>query len=134
MDGSKGIQQPSAADRANRFLQTIITTEDEELDCVEVMAVIARYVDVEVGDARGHDSDHGHDHGDYHGDGVSLDLGVAVPLHLSHCPHCAEMFETLQLLAAMEASGQLPEIDELWSDLHAAVGGGARLSPESFAT
>lgn len=105
MDGTQPIEQPVDATRAFRFLQTIVTTEDEELDCVEVMAVIARYVDLEV-DC-----------------GCSQELDLGVPLHLSHCAHCAEMYNALKALASLEAKGCLPPMDELWSDLHAAVDG-----------
>ena len=103
--GSQPVEQPIDATRAYRFLQTIVTTEDEELDCEEVMAVIARYVDLETDG------------------GCSNESEAGVPLHLSHCAHCAEMYQTLRALASLEAKGCLPPMDELWSDLHSAVDG-----------
>jgi hypothetical protein len=111
MNGTQAMGQPIDQTQAYGFLQNVLTTEEEELDCEEVMAVIARYVEVEIAN------------------GNPRDVSAGVPLHLSHCPHCAEMYETLKVLASLEADGELPAMDALWTDLQAAVDGGQSGAP-----
>jgi|GEM_PF-6639603 hypothetical protein len=108
MDENAAIEQvaPTDGGRAYFFLESILTTEEEELDCQEVMAVIARYVDVEVAT------------------GTEPKDMAGVPVHLKHCPHCAQMYQTLRALAEMEAHGSLPDTEGLWHELYSAVGDG----------
>jgi len=89
--------------RFRHFLRTVASTHDRELDCEEVNRILARYVEVEVSGGSGDD------------------VAEGVPLHLSHCPHCAEMYETLRHLADLEAHDELPEVGALWCELRGAT-------------
>jgi len=93
--------------RIRRFLELILTTEDEELDCAGLMQVIDRYVEV---DARGDDP-------------TAVHSGV--PHHLHQCADCAELYNTLLNLVQLEETGEIPEIDALWAELRATVSGPA---------
>lgn len=92
--------------QAREFLQWVLGTEDTELDCAGLMAIIDRYVESQVF-------------------GSGTEPGTeSVPLHLRQCPDCGRLVAALTQLVALEARGSLPEIDELWSELRAAVSGG----------
>lgn len=89
--------------RARAFLGRVLATEEHELDCGEVLEVIARHVDGRVA-----------------GQDPTDDL-AGVPPHLRQCADCAEMVATLQYLAELEAEGELPDLDHLWSELRSAT-------------
>ncbi len=84
-----------------RFIEQILSTEAEELDCLGVLGIVERYVDL-------------------HAAGIDpVKLLPGLPLHFKHCPDCADMYAVLLDLAQMEASNLLPDIDALWRDLEA---------------
>jgi len=63
--------------RISKWLATVTTTEDEEIDCDSLGAVIERVVEAAAGGA---------------------DVRVLLPeivLHLDHCPDCRDWYETL---------------------------------------
>jgi len=82
-----------------RFIEQIISTQPDELDCAAVVAVIDRYVDLK---ADGNDPS---------------DLAPGLPLHLQHCPDCADMYAALLMLVELEANDHLPDVDALWRDI-----------------
>lgn len=89
-------------DEARRFLERVYDTHEHELDCAGLMEVVDRYVEVE---ARGEDASR---------------IAPDVPHHLFICADCAELVATLTQLVELEESGELPQIDELWSELEEA--------------
>lgn len=66
--------------RITEWLATVATTEDEEIDCDALGAVIEKVVEAAAGGA---------------------DVRVVLPeisLHLDHCPDCRDWYETLLAL------------------------------------
>lgn len=91
------------AQQARRFLELLLQTKDDELDCAGLMELIDRYV--EIG-ARGEDP---------------ASFAPEVPPHLRQCPDCAELVASLLHLVELEESGQMPEIDAMWAELRAVT-------------
>ncbi len=91
------------SDRVRSLVAAIFNTRDVEIDCQRFMDVVATYVDAEVG-----------------GLGTA-DVEATVPHHARMCPACAELYEALHHVAALEADGALPSADELWAELEAMV-------------
>lgn len=85
------------------LVAAIFNTRDEEIDCQRFMDVVAAFVDAEVG-----------------GLGTT-DVEATVPHHVRMCPACAELYEALHHVAALEADGALPSADELWAELETMV-------------
>ncbi len=84
--------------KRNRFehwLQTIFHTQDEEISCSECLALVSRYVDVELS-----------------GEDAASQM-PAVKQHLDQCPTCREEYETLRDLQQLENKGDLPSVDDL---------------------
>jgi hypothetical protein len=96
------------AGRARTFVERVFATEVEELDCEGMLDVIARYVEVEISGEE------------------ALAVASGAPLHMRQCDECAELYATLALLVTLEEAGELPTLDNLWSDLRARVGDAAR--------
>ncbi|HEY4689438.1 MAG TPA: hypothetical protein VIK33_09010 [Anaerolineae bacterium] len=77
-----------------RWLEHIYATGEGEIDCEQLQAVLAVYVDEEI---------------------AGRDLGSrAAPIraHLAQCPDCAEEYEGLRAVAELEARGRLPQVEE----------------------
>jgi hypothetical protein len=68
----------------HQWIHQIYTTQDEELDCNELLDTIPRYVDVEIAGGAT----------DPHFPGVET--------HLGHCPQCQDLYLTLREAALLE--------------------------------
>lgn len=86
-------------DQAKRFFEFLLSEDAETIDCQSVLDAVHRYVDLEVA---GRPAD-------------VLMPGVAA--HLTGCSSCVDMYEAVAELAKREASGQLPGLGDLWSEL-----------------
>lgn len=71
--------------RVGEWLATVTTTEDEEIDCDALGAVIEKVVEAAAG-----------------GEDVRA-LLPEIALHLDHCPDCRDWYETLLSLARERA-------------------------------
>jgi hypothetical protein len=88
--------------RAQQLIAALMA-EEEHIDCQAFLDVIATYVDFEVSG----------------GDLGALEPGVTS--HLFDCPPCAELYASLSQIARLEASGALPEVDDLLADLESGL-------------
>ena len=68
----------------HQWIHQIYTTQDEELDCNELLDTIPQYVDVEIAGGAT----------DPHFPGVET--------HLGHCPQCQDLYLTLREVALLE--------------------------------
>lgn len=78
----------------SHFISRIYGTEDIELDCDRVQALLPAYVEAELA----------HEELD--------SLGPAIRTHLLQCPDCAETHEEMLQIAALEKDGELPSLEE----------------------
>jgi hypothetical protein len=68
----------------HQWIHQIYTTQDEELDCNELLDTIPRYVDVEIAG------------------GATDPQFPGVETHLGHCPQCQDLYLTLREVALLE--------------------------------
>ena len=80
------------------WLERIYSTRDMEIDCERLQAFLPAYVEAEIGG------------GDLAGESL-----LPVRAHLAQCPDCAEEYQGLHAVASLEASGCLPQADEILS-------------------
>jgi hypothetical protein len=90
-------EEECALNRKNfiRWIKQIYQTQDAEIDCNQLQELLPTFVDAEIS-------------------GVILngeDRGVR--LHLSQCPDCHDVYETVRRLATLTENGRLPETAEL---------------------
>jgi hypothetical protein len=83
-----------------RWVKQIYQTRDAEVDCVQLQELLPAFVDAEVSGL------------------IMNGEGQGVRLHLSHCPDCTDVYETLRSLVALTESGRLPSADELFASLN----------------
>ena len=82
------------------WIKQIYQTRDAELECSQLQGLLPAFVDAEVsgmimnGEAQG------------------------VRLHLSHCPDCTDVYESLRSVVALTESGRLPSAAELFASLN----------------
>lgn len=86
-----------------RLMQEVLSTEPDELDCEGLRSIIDLHVD-HLASTPGP---------------VSFPPDIA--LHLSHCPDCLDVLESLVEIARMEASDGLPPVDRLWTEIEGAT-------------
>lgn len=82
-------------ERLERWLQSVYSTQEEEISCSECLDLISHYVEVEVS---------------------KQDPAVELPQvkqHVEHCSACREEYETLRDIARFENEGGLPSADDL---------------------
>ncbi len=91
--------QVSERQPARQFLEWVLGTEENELDCAGLMAIVDQYVDGQVR-------------------GLPGDLSFeAVPQHLRQCPDCARLVAALSEIVQLEEAGNLPPLGALWDEL-----------------
>jgi hypothetical protein len=97
------VDDPSDAidGRARTFLENVFATEADEIDCEALLAVVERYIEVEIS-----------------GEDAAAFAG-GVPAHLRQCAECAELYAALRLIVSLEEEGELPSLDSLWAELRA---------------
>lgn len=84
----------------SRWIQQIFQTQDTEIDCAQLQDLLPIMVDAEV-------------------NGIIMNgEDRPVRLHLSHCPDCHDVYETVRRLAALTDSDRLPEAAELLAALN----------------
>lgn len=81
-------------ERFSHFISRIYGTDDVELDCDRIQALLPAYVEAELA----------HEELD--------SLGPAIRTHLLQCPDCAETHDEMLHIATLEAGGELPSLDE----------------------
>jgi hypothetical protein len=81
-----------------KWLDQILSTNEAEIDCDELQAVLPEYVELQLAG----------------GNGAALnDRLTAVRAHLAHCADCAEEYQGLQAVVDLERKGgRLPTVDE----------------------
>jgi hypothetical protein len=82
-----------------RWIKEIYQTGDTEIDCVQLQEMLPAFVDAEVSGM------------------IMNGEGHRVRLHLSHCPDCTDVYESLRSIVALTESGRLPSADELLAAL-----------------
>jgi hypothetical protein len=84
-------------ERILRWLEQVYATSEAEIDCARLQELLPAYVELAIAD----------------GDGAEWAERVAqVQAHLAQCPDCAEEYEGLRAVAALESQGRLPTADE----------------------
>ena len=83
-----------------RWIKEIYQTRDAEIDCVQLQELLPAFVDAEVSGM------------------IMNGEGRSVRLHLSHCPDCTDVYESLRSIVALTESGRLPSADELFAALN----------------
>lgn len=82
-----------------RWIKEIYQTKDAEIDCNQLQELLPAFVDAEVS-------------------GMTMNgEGQSVRLHLSHCPDCHAVYETLHSVVVLTESGRLPSAEELFASL-----------------
>ncbi len=77
------------------WLEQIYRTDEAEIDCERLQAILPVFVDFEVG-----------------GGNLSAERLAPVRVHLAHCPDCTDEYEGLRSVALLEAEGCLPQVEE----------------------
>ena len=77
------------------WLKQIYATQDNEIDCKRLQALLPAFVDFEVS-----------------GGNLPAERLAPVRAHLAQCPDCAEEYRGLRAVAQLEAKGQLPDAEE----------------------
>jgi hypothetical protein len=78
-----------------RWIRQIFQTEDAEIDCARLQDLLPIIVDAEVSGIIMNGEDR------------------QLRLHLSHCPDCNDVYETVRRLASLTDNDRLPEAGEL---------------------
>ena len=93
-----------------KWIKLVYNTSDEEIDCNQFQLLLPVYVDARV-------------------EGKIPELSIAeIGLHIEQCPDCADEFESLYHVLALEAKGTMPGSAELLDKLS------ERPDPESLGT
>jgi hypothetical protein len=93
-----------------KWIKLVYNTSDEEMGCEQFQMLLPVYVDARVA-------------------GNIPELPIAeIGLHIEQCPDCADEFESLYYVLALEAKGTLPGSAELLDNLS------ERPDPESLGT
>jgi hypothetical protein len=93
-----------------KWIKLVYNTSDEEMGCEQFQMLLPVYVDARVA-------------------GNIPELPIAeIGLHIEQCPDCADEFESLYHVLALEAKGTLPGSAELLDNLS------ERPDPESLGT
>jgi len=77
------------------WLEQIYNTDEAEIDCERLQAILPAFVDFEIG-----------------GGNLPAERLALVRTHLAHCPDCADEYEGLRSVAQLEAEGRLPQVEE----------------------
>lgn len=81
------------------WINQIYRTEDQEIDCDQLQAILPEFVDAEV-------------------DAVSPELALSeIQQHLNQCPDCSDVMEGLYQAVSMHESGALPTLADLLAEL-----------------
>lgn len=85
--------------RLKEWLDQVYETVEKDISCRELRDRLPAYIDNAVQDQNPN--------------------GAYIPLqrHLDHCPECSEIFEETLHIAKLEASGNLPELEELLENI-----------------
>jgi hypothetical protein len=83
-----------------RWIKQIYQTRDAEIECAQLQEVLPAFVDAEVSGMIMNGEGHG------------------VRLHLSHCPDCTDVYESLRAIVTLTENGRLPSADELFAALN----------------
>lgn len=81
--------------RFERWLQTIQSTQEQEISCSECFDLVSHFVELELS---------------------GTDTMARLPQlrqHLDQCPACHQEYETLRDLQQLENKGQPPSVDDL---------------------
>ena len=86
-----------------QWLEQIYATAEAEIVCEQLQAILTAYVDYEIagGDPGG--------------------PFRQARAHLAQCPDCAEEYEGLRKVAALEARGRLPQVEESLAQFEAVA-------------
>jgi hypothetical protein len=80
------------------FVQDLIASEPEAMDCQNLLEIVARYVDLD------------------HLGGQPAEWMPGVVAHLGACDHCAELYDVLHALAD-QVEGPPPDVSAGWQGL-----------------